>query len=200
MDQIVKAPTITPLPAEYTATRTVPPPPSHPPGFEEEEKRPAPKPKGGKWKSKASKIKSQVAYQNKKDEKTLRKMGGEVWFDPSLDEWPDNDFRVFVGDLGNEVQDDGLKSAFSKYKSVAKVKVVRDTQSGKSKGYGFVSFMDAGDFTQAMLEMQNKYIGNRPVRLKRSKWRDRSVTGKSEVKAAKWHLGPRKAKGPLITK
>ena len=125
----------------------------------------------------------------------MRKMGGSVWFDPSLDEWPDRDFRVFVGDLGNEVSDEQLKSAFSNYKSVAKVKVVRDGHTGKSKGFGFVSFMDADDFTRAMKEMQHKYIGNRPVCLKRSKWKDRSLgAGKSEVKTktkSKW-LGPRK--------
>ena len=80
----------------------------------------------------------------------MRKMGGEIWFDPSLDEWPDNDFRIFVGDLGNEVSDEALKTAFQKYKSVAKVKAVRDGHTGKSKGFGFVSFMDPQDFAQAM--------------------------------------------------
>lgn len=139
-----------------------------------------------------------MAYQNKRDEKTMRKMGGEIWFDPSLDEWPENDFRMFVGDLGNEVSDDALKTAFQKYKSVAKVKVVRDGHTGKSKGYGFVSFMDPQDFGQAMTEMQHKYIGNRPVRLKRSKWRDRSIAGKSEIRDSKFkkpsHLRQRPAK------
>jgi len=31
---------------------------------------------------------------------------GVIWEDPSLDDWPDNDFRIFVGDLGNEVSDE----------------------------------------------------------------------------------------------
>ena len=35
----------------------------------------------------------------------------------TLDEWPENDFRVFVGDLGNEVNDDGLTRAFQKYRT-----------------------------------------------------------------------------------
>jgi hypothetical protein len=47
-----------------------------------------------------------------------------------------------VGDLGNEVNDEALANAFRKYPSFAKAKVVRDKHSRKSKGFGFVSFMD----------------------------------------------------------
>ena len=28
---------------------------------------------------------------------------GNHWEDKSLEEWPENDYRLFVGDLGNEV-------------------------------------------------------------------------------------------------
>lgn len=38
-------------------------------------------------------------------------------------EWPDNDFRIFVGDIGNEVNDDVLAKAFQRYPSFAKAKV-----------------------------------------------------------------------------
>lgn len=53
----------------------------------------------------------------------LRQAGGQKWVDPSLNEWPDNDFRIFVGDMGNEVTDDLLAKSFSKYSSFAKAKV-----------------------------------------------------------------------------
>merc|ERR1712196_237131 len=33
----------------------------------------------------------------------LRHCAGETWIDRSITDWPDNDFRIFVGDLGNEV-------------------------------------------------------------------------------------------------
>ena len=51
-----------------------------------------------------------------------------------------DDFRVFCGDLGNEVTDDTLARAFNKYPSFLKAKVVRDKRSMKTKGFGFVSF------------------------------------------------------------
>ena len=33
----------------------------------------------------------------------MRTGGGETWVDDSLKDWPDNDFRLFVGDLAKEV-------------------------------------------------------------------------------------------------
>jgi RNA recognition motif-containing protein len=59
-----------------------------------------------------------------------------------------------VGNLGNEVTDDGLKRAFTQYKSLSKARVVRDKRNMKSKGYGFVSFLEPQDFLRAMKEMQ----------------------------------------------
>ena len=70
----------------------------------------------------------------KKPPAVPRKAGGEVWWDPTLTEWPPNDFRIFVGDMGNEVNDDVLTKAFNKYSSFAKARIVRDKHSNKSKG------------------------------------------------------------------
>ena len=105
-----------------------------------------------------------------------------------------DDFRIFCGDLGNDVNDDTLARAFSRFPSFIKAKVIRDKYTKKTKGYGFVSFKDPHDFMQAMREMNGecikcvqqlsgpmegnvrvagRYIGNRPVKLRKSTWRDR---------------------------
>lgn len=65
----------------------------------------------------------------------VRAAGGEVWHDPTLAEWDPNDFRLFVGDLGKDVSDDMLSSAFRKYPSFIRAKVVRDKRTSKTKGY-----------------------------------------------------------------
>jgi len=103
----------------------------------------------------------------------LRTAANEQWVDPTMTDWPENDFRIFCGDLGNEVSDAMLTSAFSKYPSFAKAKVVRDKRTGKSKGYGFVSFLEPHDFIRAFKEMNGKYVGNRPIKLRKSKWKER---------------------------
>lgn len=68
-------------------------------------------------------------------------------------EWDPQDYRIFCGDLGNEVSDELLAKAFRKYPSFQKAKVIRDSRTNKSKGYGFVSFkvQDVSDFWRSAL-------------------------------------------------
>lgn len=113
-------------------------------------------------------------------------------------------FRLFVGDLSNDVSDDVLANAFNKYSSFQKARVIRDRLSQKvgssacvtciyltllfQAKYGFVAFSDPEDFLKAWKEMDGiylifcqpfhtpdrqsqslgKYVGNRPVKLKKA--------------------------------
>ena len=52
-----------------------------------------------------------------------------------------------------------LTSAFSKYTSFNKAKVIKHTHNNKSKGYGFVSLTDNDEGFKALREMNGKYIG-----------------------------------------
>ena len=71
-----------------------------------------------------------------------------------------DDFRIFVGDLGNDVNDDTLARSFARYSSFLKAKVIRDKYTKKTKGYGFVSFKNPQDFMQAMKEMNGTHDNN----------------------------------------
>lgn len=123
--------------------------------------------------------------------KANRMIAGKKWYDPSLESWDEKDFRCFVGDLGNEVSDEGLARAFSKYSSIQKAKVIRDKRNQKSKGFGFVSFKDPNDFMKAMREMNGKYIGNRPIKMRKSSWKDRDFqVARKKEKAKATLLGP----------
>jgi len=115
---------------------------------------------------------------NKRKAKLMRKAGDDVWLDETLEQWPENDFRIFCGNMGNEVNDEVLSNAFKKYGSFAKAKIVRDKKTLKSKGFGFVSLTNVDDYIRAMREMQGKYVGNRPITLKKSDWKDKSVMKK----------------------
>uniref|UniRef100_U5ETG9 RNA-binding protein 42 n=1 Tax=Corethrella appendiculata TaxID=1370023 RepID=U5ETG9_9DIPT len=111
----------------------------------------------------------------KKDKKTLRVAGGQTWEDHSLSDWSDDDFRIFCGDLGNDVNDELLTRTFNKYPSFQRAKVIRDKRTSKSKGYGFISFKDPQDFIKAMKEMDGRYVGSRPIKLRKSTWKTRSI-------------------------
>ncbi|CAG7882029.1 unnamed protein product [Brassica rapa] len=115
-----------------------------------------------------------------------RKAAGQSWEDPTLAEWPENDYRLFCGDLGNEVNDDVLSKAFARFPTfnMAKVKCVRDKRTGKTKGYGFVSFLNPADLAAALKEMNGKYVGNRPVKLRKSSWKERTDQEAAERRKA----------------
>ncbi|XP_063981987.1 RNA-binding protein 42 [Diachasmimorpha longicaudata] len=111
----------------------------------------------------------------KKNKKIIRMAGGQTWEDQSLLEWDDDDFRIFCGDLGNDVTDEMLVRVFGKYSSFQKAKVVRDKRTNKTKGFGFVSFKDPQDFIKAMKEMNGRYVGSRPIKLRKSSWKQRNL-------------------------
>jgi len=128
-----------------------------------------------------------ILEERKKNWVIYRKGAGLMWEDETLKDWPENDYRIFCGNLGNEVSTQVLTNAFMKYKSFAKAKVIRDKFTTKTKGYGFVSFTDVNDYIKCMKEMNGKYVGNRPIQLKRSTWKDRSILfSKSKIKEAKF--------------
>ncbi|KAG1663527.1 hypothetical protein FOA52_003155 [Chlamydomonas sp. UWO 241] len=74
--------------------------------------------------------------------------------------------------MGNEVTDDTL----------AKAKILRDARTKKSRGFGFVSFLDSSDYAKALKDMDGKYIGNWPCKLSQGSWTDCKVEFKKGKK------------------
>ncbi|KAG2381938.1 hypothetical protein C9374_005730 [Naegleria lovaniensis] len=117
---------------------------------------------------------------NKKKKKKLRTVytasgKSDVWEDPNLEEFEENDFRIYANNLGNEVTDQMLEKFFSHYPSFSKAMVIRDKRTNRTKGYGFISFLDCNDYVHALENLNGKYLGNRPLVLKPSKWKDRAL-------------------------
>ncbi|KDP33409.1 hypothetical protein JCGZ_06980 [Jatropha curcas] len=73
-------------------------------------------------------------------------------------------FHIFVGDLSPEVTDATLFACFSVYSSCSDARVMWDHKSGRSKGYGFVSFRNQQDAQSAINDLTGKWLGNRQIR------------------------------------
>jgi hypothetical protein len=111
-----------------------------------------------------------------KNKSVKREAAGVSWTDTTLTDFPENDFRLFVGNLAKEISDAKLAEAFSsKYPSFAMAKVIYDKKTQESKGFGFVSLMDPRDCARAMREMDQSWLGSRPIKVKRSEWKDRDA-------------------------
>lgn len=76
----------------------------------------------------------------------------------------DNYFNIFVGDLSLDVNDETLSKAFANFSTMAEARVMWDMVTGRSRGYGFVSFKSAEDAELALKKMDGEMIGSRAVR------------------------------------
>ncbi|MBK7828873.1 RNA-binding protein [Nannocystis sp.] len=73
--------------------------------------------------------------------------------------------KLFVGGLSWNTTDEGLREAFEKFGSVVEAKVVTDRETGRSRGFGFVSYSDAADGVTAQKEMDGASLDGRAIRV-----------------------------------
>jgi len=50
--------------------------------------------------------------------------------------------KVFVGGISPDTTEDHMQEYFSQYGSVESVSVITDKETGKSRGFGFVTYFD----------------------------------------------------------
>ncbi|XP_048526520.1 nucleolysin TIAR isoform X1 [Dendroctonus ponderosae] len=87
--------------------------------------------------------------------------------------------HIFVGDLSPEIETQTLRDAFAAFGEISDCRVVRDPQTLKSKGYGFVSFIKKGEAESAIAAMNGQWLGNRSIR---TNWATRKPpTAKNEA-------------------
>ncbi|XP_076742842.1 cytotoxic granule associated RNA binding protein TIA1 isoform X3 [Maylandia zebra] len=96
-------------------------------------------------------------------------------------------FHVFVGDLSPEITTDDIKAAFAPFGKISDCRVVKDMATGKSKGYGFVSFFNKWDAENAIQQMGGQWLGGRQIR---TNWATRKPAPKttSEIPACRCNL------------
>jgi RNA recognition motif-containing protein len=73
--------------------------------------------------------------------------------------------KLFVGGLSWGTSDDGLRAAFEQFGEIVEAKVVLDRDSGRSRGFGFVTFEDDAAATRAVEEMNGTELEGRNIRV-----------------------------------
>ncbi len=85
--------------------------------------------------------------------------------------------KLFVGSLAWATNDVGLRSAFEKFGEVLEAKVVVDRDTGRSRGFGFVTFADGEAANKATAEMDGAELDGRPIRVSEAHERERDGGG-----------------------
>ncbi|XP_048845742.1 cold-inducible RNA-binding protein B-like isoform X1 [Brienomyrus brachyistius] len=73
--------------------------------------------------------------------------------------------KLFVGGLSFDTNEESLEEAFSKYGTITKIDVIRDRETQRSRGFGFVTFENPEDAKDAMEGMNGKSVDGRTIRV-----------------------------------
>jgi len=71
--------------------------------------------------------------------------------------------NLFVGSLAWATTDDGLKAFFETVGEVASARIVTDRDTHKSRGFGFVEFVDEANNQKAVKELDGKELDGRQI-------------------------------------
>ena len=73
--------------------------------------------------------------------------------------------KLFVGGLSWGTTDVGLRQAFEQFGEIDEVKVITDRETGRSRGFGFITFSDDGSAQTAIGEMDGTELDGRTLRV-----------------------------------
>ena len=71
--------------------------------------------------------------------------------------------NLFIGSRAYATTDDSLKAFFEQIWEVASAKVITDRESGRSKGFGFVEFVNEDDNQKAVDQLDGKELDGRAI-------------------------------------
>ncbi|HTJ73063.1 MAG TPA: RNA-binding protein [Verrucomicrobiae bacterium] len=71
--------------------------------------------------------------------------------------------NLFIGSLAYSTTDDSLKAHFEQIGEVASARVITDRDSGRSKGFGFVEFVDEANNQKAVDQLDGKELDGRAI-------------------------------------
>ncbi len=85
--------------------------------------------------------------------------------------------NIFVGNLSYATTESELESAFSAYGAVERVSVVRDRESGQSRGFAFVEMTNAADAAKAIAGLNGRDVNGRSLNVNEARPREQGAGG-----------------------
>jgi len=79
--------------------------------------------------------------------------------------------KLFVGSLSWGTRDEALREAFETFGAVVEAKVITDRDTGRSRGFGFVTFEEEDAAQAAMSGMDGTELDGRTIRVNEAQQR-----------------------------
>ena len=73
--------------------------------------------------------------------------------------------KIFVGGLSWGSDEETLREAFGRFGEMDDVRVITDRETGRSRGFGFITFSDDANAAKAVSEMDGSNLDGRTIRV-----------------------------------
>jgi len=85
--------------------------------------------------------------------------------------------KLFVGSLSWDTNDEGLRNAFGVHGEISEAVVISDRDTGRSRGFGFVTFDDDEAADKAVAALNGTELDGRTIRVDVAQAKQRSGGG-----------------------
>jgi len=85
--------------------------------------------------------------------------------------------KLFVGGISWNTDDSSLKAAFEAYGAVEEAKVITDRETGRSRGFGFVTMSSDAEAAAAIAGLDGQELDGRVVKVNEAQERQRRDGG-----------------------
>ncbi|XP_055707417.1 RNA-binding protein 39 [Phlebotomus papatasi] len=78
---------------------------------------------------------------------------------------PSGPMRLYVGSLHFNITEDMLRGIFEPFGKIDSIQLIMDNETGRSKGYGFITFHNAEDAKKALEQLNGFELAGRPMKV-----------------------------------
>lgn len=87
--------------------------------------------------------------------------------------------KLFVGGLSWDTTDDGLRAAFAPHGEITEAKVITERGTGRSRGFGFVTFAEDAHAQAAISKMDGTVLDGKTIKVNLAQERTPRGDGRS---------------------
>lgn len=88
--------------------------------------------------------------------------------------------NIFVSNISFKVRENSLRELFSQYGTVERVKIVKDRETQRSKGYGFVEMPNDDEARRAIEALNGHVHFERPLIVSEARGRQEKTNSSAE--------------------
>ncbi len=80
--------------------------------------------------------------------------------------------NIYVGNLSYSLTEEALRDAFAAHGAVESARIIKDRDTGQSKGFGFVEMPNPQEAEAAIKELDGADLGGRKIRVNEARPRE----------------------------